>query len=174
MLLDALLIIKAMDPTLSFRRSCQEGVCGSDGMNINGHNGLACITPLAGLKAPVELRPLPGMDLDALRGELRWTLRRRDGCGGPTAIFGATFEARFWDEGSEDHDRSDDRRRARSRGGHHSGGIPGTQATAVFLEGDITTIVQAVFTGPVAAIELQESGGICLFRKGCNARCARH
>jgi succinate dehydrogenase / fumarate reductase, iron-sulfur subunit len=60
MLLDALLELKAQDETLSFRRSCQEGVCGSDGMNINGRNGLACITPLAGLKAPIELRPLPG------------------------------------------------------------------------------------------------------------------
>jgi len=61
MLLDALLLLKAQDETLSFRRSCGEGVCGSDGMNINGRNGLACITPLAALKTPVELRPLPGM-----------------------------------------------------------------------------------------------------------------
>ncbi|MFP5505700.1 MAG: succinate dehydrogenase iron-sulfur subunit, partial [Gammaproteobacteria bacterium] len=60
MLLDALLELKAQDETLSFRRSCQEGVCGSDGMNINGRNGLACITPLADLKTPIELRPLPG------------------------------------------------------------------------------------------------------------------
>ena len=60
MLLDALLELKAQDETLSFRRSCQEGVCGSDGMNINGRNGLACITPLADLKTPVVLRPLPG------------------------------------------------------------------------------------------------------------------
>ena len=36
-------------------------MCGSDGMNINGRNGLACITPVAGLKEPVELRPLPGL-----------------------------------------------------------------------------------------------------------------
>ena len=61
MLLDALLLLKAADETLSFRRSCKEGVCGSDGMNINGRNGLACITPLAGLKKPVEIRPLPGL-----------------------------------------------------------------------------------------------------------------
>ncbi|HSJ47390.1 MAG TPA: succinate dehydrogenase iron-sulfur subunit [Gammaproteobacteria bacterium] len=61
MLLDALLLLKAQDETLSFRRSCQEGVCGSDGMNINGRNGLACITPLHELKQPIELRPLPGM-----------------------------------------------------------------------------------------------------------------
>ena len=61
MLLDALLQLKADDDTLSFRRSCREGVCGSDAMNINGSNGLACITPLAGLKQPVVLRPLPGM-----------------------------------------------------------------------------------------------------------------
>ena len=61
MLLEALLKLKEQDETLSFRRSCQEGVCGSDGMNINGRNGLACITPVAGLKEPVEVRPFPGM-----------------------------------------------------------------------------------------------------------------
>ena len=60
MLLDALLELKAQDETLSFRRSCGEGVCGSDGMNINGRNGLACLTPVAGLKQPIEIRPLPG------------------------------------------------------------------------------------------------------------------
>ena len=60
MLLDALLELKADDPTLSFRRSCREGVCGSDAMNINGRNGLACITRVADLKQPIELRPLPG------------------------------------------------------------------------------------------------------------------
>ena len=60
MLLDALLELKEQDPSLSFRRSCREGVCGSDAMNINGRNGLACITRLADLKDPVELRPLPG------------------------------------------------------------------------------------------------------------------
>ena len=46
MLLDALMRLKAVDDTLSFRRSCREGVCGSDAMNINGKNGLACITNL--------------------------------------------------------------------------------------------------------------------------------
>ncbi len=61
MLLDALLLLKAQDESLSFRRSCGEGVCGSDGMNINGRNGLACITPLAALKTPVAVRPLPGL-----------------------------------------------------------------------------------------------------------------
>lgn len=61
MLLDALLLLKAQDETLSFRRSCREGVCGSDAMNINGKNGLACITPLSSLKEPIEIRPLPGM-----------------------------------------------------------------------------------------------------------------
>ena len=40
--------------------SCREGVCGSDAMNINGKNGLACITKLKDVKEPVELRPLPG------------------------------------------------------------------------------------------------------------------
>ena len=61
MLLEALLLIKEQDQSLSFRRSCREGVCGSDGMNINGRNGLACITMLSELKQPVEIRPLPGM-----------------------------------------------------------------------------------------------------------------
>lgn len=61
MLLDALTRIKEMDDSLSLRRSCREGVCGSDAMNINGKNGLACITPLADLKSPVDLRPLPGL-----------------------------------------------------------------------------------------------------------------
>lgn len=61
MLLDALIRIKAIDDSLSLRRSCREGVCGSDAMNINGKNGLACITRLADLKAPVVLRPLPGL-----------------------------------------------------------------------------------------------------------------
>ena len=61
MLLDALVRIKEQDDTLSLRRSCREGVCGSDAMNINGKNGLACITKLAEVKEPVELRPLPGL-----------------------------------------------------------------------------------------------------------------
>lgn len=60
-LLDALTQLKAIDDSLSFRRSCREGVCGSDAMNINGKNGLACITSLSDLKEPVVLRPLPGM-----------------------------------------------------------------------------------------------------------------
>ena len=61
MLLDALIRIKEHDDTLSLRRSCREGVCGSDAMNINGKNGLACITKLADLNEPVVIRPLPGL-----------------------------------------------------------------------------------------------------------------
>ncbi|MGL4859468.1 MAG: succinate dehydrogenase iron-sulfur subunit [Enterobacteriaceae bacterium] len=64
MLLDALILLKEEDPTLSFRRSCREGVCGSDGMNINGRNGLACIVPLSSLirgSKKIVVRPLPGM-----------------------------------------------------------------------------------------------------------------
>lgn len=61
MLLEALIKLKDQDESLTFRRSCQEGVCGSDGMNINGTNGLACITPVKGLKQPIEIRPFPGM-----------------------------------------------------------------------------------------------------------------
>lgn len=60
-LLDALVRLKAVDDTLSFRRSCREGVCGSDAMNINGKNGLACVTDVSDLKQPVEIRPLPGL-----------------------------------------------------------------------------------------------------------------
>lgn len=61
MLLDALVKLKAQDPTISFRRSCREGVCGSDAMNINGKNGLACLTNLRTLKDPIVLKPLPGL-----------------------------------------------------------------------------------------------------------------
>ena len=62
MVLDALMLLKEQDPSLSFRRSCREGVCGSDGLNMNGKNGLACITPLSAVKAAkIVLRPLPGL-----------------------------------------------------------------------------------------------------------------
>lgn len=62
MVLDALKIIKnEQDETLAFRRSCGEGVCGSDGMNINGKNGLACVTPIRSLGDHVVLKPFPGM-----------------------------------------------------------------------------------------------------------------
>jgi succinate dehydrogenase / fumarate reductase iron-sulfur subunit len=61
MLLDALIQIKEVDDSLSLRRSCREGVCGSDAMNINGKNGLACVTPLKELKETIVLRPLPGL-----------------------------------------------------------------------------------------------------------------
>jgi succinate dehydrogenase / fumarate reductase, iron-sulfur subunit len=61
MLLDALVRIKTVDDSLSLRRSCREGICGSDAMNINGKNGLACITNLAELSEPVVIKPLPGL-----------------------------------------------------------------------------------------------------------------
>lgn len=62
MLLDALIRIKSdVDDSLALRRSCREGVCGSDAMNINGKNGLACTTNLRELKEPIVLRPLPGL-----------------------------------------------------------------------------------------------------------------
>ena len=61
MLLDALIRIKAVDDSLSLRKSCREGVCGSDAMNINGKNGLACVTKLADLAEPVVVRPMPGL-----------------------------------------------------------------------------------------------------------------
>ena len=63
MVLDLLNMLKEDDATISYRRSCREGVCGSDGMNINGKNGLACITPLSEVLRgnKLELRPLPGL-----------------------------------------------------------------------------------------------------------------
>ena len=64
MVLDVLMHLKNQDDSLSFRRSCREGVCGSDGMNINGRNRLACITRVAdaaGSNGPLTLRPLTGM-----------------------------------------------------------------------------------------------------------------
>ncbi|MGS2718298.1 succinate dehydrogenase iron-sulfur subunit [Eionea flava] len=64
MVLDILELLKAQqDNSLVFRRSCREGVCGSDGMNINGKNGLACITPLSECvkNNTLTLRPLPGL-----------------------------------------------------------------------------------------------------------------
>ena len=62
MVLDALIAIKNnLDETLTFRRSCREGVCGSDGMNMNGKNGLACTTHLDTFKEPIVIRPLPGL-----------------------------------------------------------------------------------------------------------------
>ena len=57
MVLDLLHLLKEKDESISYRRSCREGVCGSDGMNINGKNGLACITPyLLFKKNKIELR----------------------------------------------------------------------------------------------------------------------
>ena len=61
MLLDALLLLKQQDDSLGFRRSCREGVCGSDAMNVNGRNVLACILPLNELRQPIVIRPLPGL-----------------------------------------------------------------------------------------------------------------
>jgi succinate dehydrogenase / fumarate reductase, iron-sulfur subunit len=49
------------DDSVSFRRSCREGVCGSDAININGRNGLACLTDVDSLKQPIVLRPIPGL-----------------------------------------------------------------------------------------------------------------
>ena len=62
MVLDALIKIKnEIDPTLTFRRSCREGICGSCAMNINGVNTLACTQPLDDLGDVVRLYPLPHM-----------------------------------------------------------------------------------------------------------------
>ena len=63
MVLDVLNLIKERDQSLSYRRSCREGVCGSDGVNMNGKNGLACITPVSEVAASGKLvvRPLPGL-----------------------------------------------------------------------------------------------------------------
>ena len=61
MLLDALMKLKAQVPSISFRRSCREGVCGSDAMNINGKNGLSCLTNMRTLPDVITLKPLPGL-----------------------------------------------------------------------------------------------------------------
>src|SRR5690606_23305109 len=63
MVLDVLELLKRQDPSIAYRRSCREGVCGSDGMNISGTNGLACITPVSAAtrNGKLVLRPLPGM-----------------------------------------------------------------------------------------------------------------
>jgi succinate dehydrogenase / fumarate reductase iron-sulfur subunit len=58
-----LIRIKSIDDSLSLRRSCREGVCCSDAMNVNGKNVLACITPVSELKEPVVIRPLPGLPI---------------------------------------------------------------------------------------------------------------
>lgn len=65
MVLDVLALIKEQDQSMSYRRSCREGVCGSDGMNISGKNGLACITPLSSVvkNGKLVLRPLPGLPI---------------------------------------------------------------------------------------------------------------
>src|SRR3978361_925012 len=62
MVLDALIKIKnEIDPTLTFRRSCREGICGSCSMNIDGTNTLACLKPIAEVKGAVRINPLPQM-----------------------------------------------------------------------------------------------------------------
>ena len=63
MVLDLLELIKEQDPSLAYRRSCREGVCGSDGVNMNGKNGLACITPLSEVVRAnkLSIKPLPGL-----------------------------------------------------------------------------------------------------------------
>src|SRR5205807_1127968 len=64
MVLDALIWIKnKVDSTLTFRRSCREGICGSCAMNMDGTNGLACTTAIEGLKGDVQITPLPHMDV---------------------------------------------------------------------------------------------------------------
>lgn len=66
MILEVLALVKEQDESLSYRRACREGVCGSDGMNINGSNGLACVTTISKViknqdKGRLVLRPLPGL-----------------------------------------------------------------------------------------------------------------
>ena len=62
MVLDALMKIKnEIDPTLTFRRSCREGVCGSCAMNIDGVNTLACLKSMSDVKNEIKIYPLPQM-----------------------------------------------------------------------------------------------------------------
>ena len=64
MVLDALIRIKnEIDPTLTFRRSCREGICGSCSMNMDGRNGLACTTAIEDIKGDVQITPLPHMEV---------------------------------------------------------------------------------------------------------------
>ena len=64
MVLDALIKIKnEIDPTLTFRRSCREGICGSCSMNIDGTNTLACIKPIEEVRGEVKIYPLPHMSV---------------------------------------------------------------------------------------------------------------
>lgn len=63
MVLDVLELLKEKDPSVTYRRSCREGVCGSDGVNMNGKNGLACVTPISEVARGGKLivKPLPGL-----------------------------------------------------------------------------------------------------------------
>ena len=63
MVLDVLALLKEKDASVTYRRSCREGVCGSDGVNMNGKNGLACITPLSEVARgdKLTIKPLPGL-----------------------------------------------------------------------------------------------------------------
>jgi len=64
MVLDAMLKIKnEIDPTLAFRRSCREGICGSCAMNINGTNTLACTQAIKDLSGTIRIYPLPHMEV---------------------------------------------------------------------------------------------------------------
>ena len=65
MVLDVLQLVKDKDASIAYRRSCREGVCGSDGINMNGKNGLACITPVSTVikNNKLILRPLPGLPI---------------------------------------------------------------------------------------------------------------
>ena len=64
MVLDALIHIKDdIDPTLTFRRSCREGICGSCAMTMDGRNGLACTTAIEDLDGEVRITPLPHMEV---------------------------------------------------------------------------------------------------------------
>jgi len=64
MVLDALFKIKnEIDPTLTFRRSCREGICGSCSMNMNGKNGLACTTAIEDMGGDIRITPLPHMEV---------------------------------------------------------------------------------------------------------------
>ncbi len=64
MVLDALIKIKGeVDSTLTFRRSCREGICGSCAMNIDGSNTLACTRAIADSQGPITITPLPHMEI---------------------------------------------------------------------------------------------------------------
>jgi hypothetical protein len=93
MLLDALISLKKQDETISYRRSCREGVCGSDAMNINGKNGLACLTNM--LTLPKVITLLSNAAFDIQRVVIKQLLTNLQGSFGINEYAGFTIKTIF-------------------------------------------------------------------------------